>query len=342
MRGSIPTPGRKTVEYGGNTTCIEVVSKAGDVYIIDAGSGIRELGLDLMERYKGKVRDNYTDKKKEQRVIVVSDRISAFDVVLGTIPFKGQVLNQITKFWFEQTADVAKSHLISVPDPNIMVVRLAKPFPAEVIVRGYITGSLWREYQKGEDNYGLGLAEGMKKDQKFERPIITPSTKADEGHDMPLRREGVLELIPEEKYKKMEEMALALFKRGQEIANKRGLILVDTKYEFGETADGEIIVIDEIHTPDSSRYWILNEYEKRFSAGEEQKMLDKEFIRQWLIKEKNFMGNGPKPELSESIKVSSALRYIELYEKITGKKFEAVESDVQKRMKENLIKERLL
>ncbi len=292
----------------------------------------------LGEKYRGKVRDNYTDKKNQQRVIIVSDRLSAFDVVLGTIPFKGQVLNQITKFWFEQTKDVVKSHFISAPDPNIMIARLCKPFPVEVIVRNYITGSLWREYEKGLDNYGLGLPKNLKKDQKLSKPILTPSTKADAGHDLPLTREGVLKLIPEDKYRRMEQMALNLFARGTEIAAKRGLIIVDTKYEFGETSEGEILVIDEIHTPDSSRYWMKEGYEKLFAAGESQQMLDKEYIRQWLIKERNYMGNGHAPKLEDDVIVTAAQKYIELYELVTGKKFETVEGQVQDRMRENLIK----
>ena len=268
----------------------------------------------LGEKYAGKVRDNYTDEKSQRRIIIATDRVSAFDVVLGTIPFKGQVLNQLAAYWFEETKDAAKSHLIESPDPNVMIVKLCKPFPVELIVRRYLTGSLWREYEKGQDNYGLGLPSGMRKDQKFAKPIITPSTKASEGHDMPLKRKDVLKMVPEEKYEKMEEMALKLSARGSEIAEKRGLILVDTKYEFGETKDSEILVIDEIHTPDSSRYWIRKGYEERFRKGEAQQMLDKEYVRQWLISEKKYMGNGPAPKLDEEGIVTAAGKYIELYE----------------------------
>lgn len=305
----------------------------------NTGNTIKETSFGALgEKYRGKVRDNYTNKAKQERVIIVTDRISAFDVVLGTIPFKGQVLNQIAAFWFEQTRDVAESHFISSPDPNIMIARLCKPFPTEVIVRNYITGSLWRDYEKGIDNYGIALPKGMRKDQKLEKPIITPSTKADAGHDLPLTRDAVVKLVPEEKYRKMEEIALALFARGTEIAAKRGLILVDTKYEFGETSDGRILVIDEIHTPDSSRYWIEESYEKLFREGKEQQMLDKEFIRQWLIKEKNYMGNGPAPKLDEKVIVDAAMKYIGLYERVTGKQFEAVEGSVDERMRKSLIK----
>jgi phosphoribosylaminoimidazole-succinocarboxamide synthase len=300
------------------------------------GNTIKETDFSSIgTKYKGKVRDNYTNEEKGERVIVVTDRISAFDVVLGTIPFKGQVLNQLAKFWFNETKDVAKNHIIDIPDPNVMVVKLCKPFPVEVIVRNYITGSLWRDYEKGKDNYGLALSKDMKKDQKLENPIITPSTKADEGHDMPLTREGVLKLVSEEKYAKMEEIALKLFSRGTEVASKRGLILVDTKYEFGETPDGEILVIDEIHTPDSSRYWVSESYDNLFGSGQDQKMLDKEYVRQWLIG-KGFMGDGEAPKLDEEVVVNAAMKYVELYELITGEEFKVVEGDVNERMRKNL------
>ena len=290
---------------------------------------------ELGEKYTGKVRDNYTDDANSIRTIIATDRISAFDVVLGTIPFKGQVLNQLAADWFEKTKDVAKSHFIESPDPNVMVVQLCKPFPIEVIVRKYITGSLWREYEKGEDNYGLSLPAGMKKDQKFPKPIITPSTKAEEGHDMPMKREDVLKIIPEEKYKQMEETALKLFEAGTEISANRGLILVDTKYEFGENKDGEILLIDEIHTPDSSRYWMKGSYEELFEKGEPQRMLDKEYVRQWLI-ERGYMGDGEPPELSEEVIVTAAKKYVELYELITQKEFKVMEGDVKERIKANV------
>ncbi len=291
----------------------------------------------LGERYKGKVRDNYTDEKRQRRIIIATDRVSAFDVVLGTIPFKGQVLNQLATHWFEETKGVAPSHFIESPDPNVMIAKLCKPFPVELIVRRYITGSLWREYEKGQDNYGLRLPAGMKKDQRLEKPILTPSTKASAGHDMPLKREDALKLIPEAKYAKMEKTALKLFEKGTEIAGKRGLILVDTKYEFGETKEGEILVIDEIHTPDSSRYWIKEGYEERLRKGEEQKMLDKEYLRQWLIKEKNYMGNGPAPKIDEGVIVAASRKYIELYELITGREFRISEGNAEKRIMQNLI-----
>ena len=301
------------------------------------GNSIEDTSFEkLGEKYKGKVRDNYTDKEKNLRLIVVTDRISAFDVVLGTIPFKGQVLNQLAEYWFEETRDIAPSHFISSPDPNVMMVRLCKPFPIEVIVRSYITGSLWREYEKGQDSYGLNL-QNVKKDQKFDQPIITPSTKADSGHDMPMTRQAAAALVSEEKYRQLEKMALDLFNHGTKMASEKGLILVDTKYEFGETADGQIVVIDEIHTPDSSRYWIKENYEDLFNQGKPQKMLDKEYVRQWLIKEKNYMGDGDAPEIDEDVKVNASKKYIEVYEILTGRKFEAEEGDVHERMKKNLI-----
>jgi len=297
------------------------------------GSEIKDTNFSYGEKYKGKVRDNYT--KDGKRIVITTDRISAFDVVLGTIPFKGQVLNQLAEFWFDKTKEVP-SHFIESPDENVMIVKPCKPFPVEVIVRNYITGSLWREYEKGEDNYAIGLASGLKKDQKFENLIITPSTKADEGHDMPLKREDVLKLVPEEKYAKIEEAALKLFKIGREIAAQRGLILVDTKYEFGENANGEILVIDEIHTPDSSRYWIKESYDKLFASGKSQQMLDKEYIRQWLI-ERGYMGEGTPPEFSEELILNATKKYIELYELITGQEFKAAEGG-EERIKANLIK----
>ena len=290
---------------------------------------------ELGEKYRGKVRDNYTDANNQKRTIIATDRISAFDVVLGTVPFKGQILNQLTSYWFEKTKEVAKSRFIESPDPNVMIVQLCKPFPVEVIVRDYLTGSLWREYEKGKDSYGLNLPEGMKKDQKFPESVITPSTKAEEGHDMPLTREEVLKIIPEEKYVQMEETAQKLFRSGTEASEEKGLILVDTKYEFGENKDGEILVIDEIHTPDSSRYWIKESYQELFSGGKSQKMLDKEYVRQWLL-EKGYSGDGEPPELSEEVVVKAAAKYVELYELLIQKEFKIVEGDVKERIAKNL------
>ena len=289
----------------------------------------------LGEHYKGKVRENFSQGDKI--LMITSDRVSAFDHVLGTIPFKGQILSEIANFWFDKTKDLVPNHIIDTPDPQVLVAKRAKTLPVEVIVRQYITGSLWREYSSGiNGQYGFMLPEGLKKDQKFDEPLLTPSTKAEYGlHDEPISREAIVDgLVEESIYAKAEEYALVLFKAGQEWAAKQGLILVDTKYEFG-IVDGKLIVIDEIHTPDSSRYWVAKEYESRFSNGESQLMLDKENIRQWLI-EKGFSGEGVPPVLSEEIRTTLAERYVELYRTLTGKEFDPEVGDVKSRIIKNL------
>lgn len=288
------------------------------------------------EYYKGKVRDNYLFNDKI--VMITSDRVSAFDHVLGTIPFKGQILNDIALFWFEKTKDLVPNHIISSPDPQVLLAKKAKTLPVEVIVRQYITGSLWREYSSGiNGQYGFMLPENLIKNQKFDKPILTPSTKAEYGmHDEPISKDEIIEnkLVELEIYEKAEKYALALFSEGQKWANKQGLILVDTKYEFGIYND-ELIVIDEIHTPDSSRYWVKSEYEDRFKNNESQLMLDKENIRQWLI-DKNFSGEGTPPELSDEIRILLSEKYIELYEKLTGKEFFPSIGNVNDRINKNL------
>ena len=294
-------------------------------------------GGDLGERYKGKVRENFY--MGDEIIMVTTDRVSAFDHVLGTIPFKGQILTEIANFWFEKTKHIAPNHIISSPDPQVLVARRAETLPVEVIVRGYITGSLWREYEQGiNGQYGFLLPEGLKKDQKFDTPILTPSTKAEYGkHDEPIARDAIVNgLVEESVYAQAEEYALDLFTAGQEWASKQGLILVDTKYEFG-MVDDELIVIDEIHTPDSSRYWIASEYEKRFNEGQSQNMLDKENIRQWLI-ERGFSGEGTPPVLTDEIRVTLAERYIELYTQLTGNEFHPLLGDVKFRIERNLEK----
>ena len=294
-------------------------------------------GGDLGERYKGKVRENFY--MGDEIIMVTTDRVSAFDHVLGTIPFKGQILTEIANFWFEKTKHIAPNHIISSPDPQVLVARRAETLPVEVIVRGYITGSLWREYEQGiNGQYGFLLSEGLKKDQKFDTPILTPSTKAEYGkHDEPIARDAIVNgLVEESVYAQAEEYALDLFTAGQEWASKQGLILVDTKYEFG-MVDDELIVIDEIHTPDSSRYWIASEYEKRFNEGQSQNMLDKENIRQWLI-ERGFSGEGTPPVLTDEIRVTLAERYIELYTQLTGNEFHPLLGDVKSRIERNLEK----
>ena len=289
----------------------------------------------LGEHYKGKVRNNFYHDDKI--IMVTSDRVSAFDHVLGTIPFKGQILTEIANFWFERTKHIAPNHIIESPDPQVLIAKKAKTLPVEVIVRNYITGSLWREYSSGiNGQYGFMLPEGLKKDQKFSEVILTPSTKAEYGlHDEPISREEIIkDLVDEKIYKKAEEYALQLFDEGKKWADQQGLILVDTKYEFG-IVDDELIVIDEIHTPDSSRFWVKSEYEERFAAGKSQKMLDKENIRQWLI-DQGFSGEGTPPKLSDEIRISLAEHYMELYKVLLGKEFVPEIGDVEKRVLRNL------
>tara|TARA_B100000519_G_C14225156_1_gene429610 strand:- start:767 stop:1711 length:945 start_codon:yes stop_codon:yes gene_type:complete len=289
----------------------------------------------LGEHYKGKVRNNFYHDDKI--IMVTSDRVSAFDHVLGTIPFKGQILTEIANFWFERTKHIAPNHIIESPDPQVLIAKKAKTLPVEVIVRNYITGSLWREYSSGiNGQYGFMLPEGLKKDQKFSEVILTPSTKAEYGlHDEPISREEIIkDLVDEKIYKKAEEYALQLFDEGKKWADQQGLILVDTKYEFG-IVDDELIVIDEIHTPDSSRFWVKSEYEERFAAGKSQKMLDKENIRQWLI-DQGFSGEGTPPKLSDEIRISLAEHYMELYKVLLGKEFIPELGDVEERVLRNL------
>ena len=310
-----------------------------DNYIIEQlNNTLESVDLNISpDHYHGKVRENYY--KDEEIIMVTSDRVSAFDHVLGTIPFKGQILNEIACFWFDKTKDIVPNHFISSPDPQVLVTKKAKTLPVEVIVRKYITGSLWREYKQGiNGQYGFMLPDNLVENQKFDKPILTPSTKAEYGlHDEPISRDEIINSLVDEKiYKKAEEYALQLFDLGQKWANERGLILVDTKYEFGMYND-ELIVIDEIHTPDSSRYWVKDEYEKRFSNNESQKMLDKENIRQWLIDE-GFQGEGTPPKLTDDIRILLASKYIELYKILLGKDFVPQIGNVSNRIKNNLSK----
>jgi phosphoribosylaminoimidazole-succinocarboxamide synthase len=299
---------------------------------------LRQLDLPgLGELYRGKVRDNYS--RGDRIVMVTTDRISAFDHVLGTIPFKGEVLSRLTAFWFDKVKDIAPIHLIDSPDPSVMVVKKAKALPVEVIIRGYITGSLWRDLQSGAAAaYGIAWPEGLKKDQKFAQPIITPSTKAEYGkHDEPISEQAIVErgLVPAAVWKEATDVARRLFARGQEWAARRGLILVDTKYEMG-IADGKLVVIDEIHTPDSSRYWVADGYERRFAAGQDQEMLDKENIRQWLIKEHGFSGHGTPPALTDEVRIMLARKYLEVFERLTGEVFTSEVGSVAARIERNL------
>ena len=298
---------------------------------------LNESKLDNLGRhYAGKVRDNYYNNDKI--LMVTSDRVSAFDCVLGTIPFKGQILSEIAEFWFDKTKDIVPNHFIKSVDPQVLLVKEAKPLPVEVIVRRYITGSLWRDYENSKHHvYDLDFGDNLKKNQRFSSAMLTPSTKEDYGkHDMPISRKEIInqKLVDKEIYEKAEEYALALFAEGEKWAKKQGLILVDTKYEFG-LVDGELIVIDEIHTPDSSRYWIESEYEKRFAAGEDQLMLDKENMRQWLIS-KGFSGEGTPPELEDDICILLSEKYMELYKILTGKDFIPSSGDVSNRIQNNI------
>jgi len=291
----------------------------------------------LGELYRGKVRDNYT--RGDRMVMVTTDRVSAFDHVLGTIPFKGEVLSRLTSFWFEKVKDIAPTHLLDVPDPSVMVVKRARALPVEIVIRGYITGSLWRDYQGGKAGaYGIAWPAGLRKDQRFEKAIITPSTKAEYGkHDEPISEAEILKqgLVAPDVWKEATAVAHRLFARGREWARTRGLVLVDTKYEMG-IADGKLVVIDEIHTPDSSRYWVADGYEERFARGAEQQMLDKENIRQWLITEHGFSGQGRPPPLTDDVRVMLARTYLTLFERLTGQVFTSAVGSVAERIERNL------
>ena len=275
--------------------------------------------------YNGKVRDVY-NINDEFLTMIVTDRISAFDVVLPKgIPFKGQVLNQLAKKFLKSTEDILPNWMISSPDPNVTIGHFCKPFKIEMVIRGYLTGHAWRTYKSGKREIcGVEMPDGMVEHQKFPTPIITPSTKADFGHDEDISREDILRkgIVKEKDYLKLEEFTRAIFKRGSEMADERGLILVDTKYEFGKK-DGKIFLIDEIHTPDSSRYFYKDGYLQRQENGEPQKQLSKEFVREWLM-ENGFQGkDGQKiPEMNKEFVESVSNRYIELFEKVSGTKFE--------------------
>ena len=291
--------------------------------------------------YHGKVRDVY-DIDDKYIVMVATDRISAFDVVLPEgIPYKGQVLNQIAAGFLDATADIVPNWKVAVPDPMVTVGLKCEPLKIEMIVRGYLAGSAWREYAAGaREICGVALPEGLRENQRLDSPILTPTTKADAGHDENISRDEIIArgIVAEDVYAQVERYALALFARGTELAAAHGLILVDTKYEFG-LLDGKVVLIDEIHTPDSSRYFYAEGYEERFAKGEEQRQLSKEFVRQWLIS-RGFMGKPGQqvPEMTEAYCEEVSSRYIELYERITGKKFEPGRTDVplQERISANV------
>jgi phosphoribosylaminoimidazole-succinocarboxamide synthase len=296
---------------------------------------------DLGEKYEGKVRDCYIANGR--RTIVVTDRISAFDVVLGTIPFKGQVLNRIAAYWFDATREIAPNHVETVPDPQVMVGTECRLLPVEFVMRSYLTGvtstSIWSHYQQGVRNFcGHPLPEGMRKNQRLEKALLTPSTKAEKGdHDRSLSREEILEtgVLSARDFDAAAEMCARLFATGQEMAARRGLILVDTKYEIGRRPDGKLVFIDEIHTPDSSRYWYADDYQTRFDANQEPRGLDKEYVRRTLA-EQGYTGEGPPPPLSEEVRCEAARRYIALYELITGRTFEPDTEEPLVRIRRNL------
>ena len=290
----------------------------------------------LGQKYQGKVRDTYATG--DRLVLITTDRLSAFDHVLTTLPFKGDLLNTLSHFWFQKTAHVVKNHVLDMPDPCVIVGRRADPFKVEFVVRGYLTGSLWRDYEAGRDPYGLKLPPGMKKDQKFDAPILTPSTKAPIGqHDEPLSEHAVVErgLLNAKDWARAREAALGLFAEGQKQCAQQGLLLVDTKYEFG-LVGSELVVIDEMHTPDSSRFWIAQGSEERFARGEAQQMLDKENLRQWLIAERGFSGHGAPPPIPDDVRVMLADKYLTAFERITGRPFDLKVGDVSARLSGNL------
>jgi phosphoribosylaminoimidazole-succinocarboxamide synthase len=303
-----------------------------------------ETNLPLPGKHAGKVRDAY-QLDQDRLLFVTTDRLSAFDRILARVPYKGQVLNQLAAWWFENTADIIPNHVVALPDPNALVALAAEPFSVEVIVRGYITGvtstALWHRYSLGErEIYGYTFPEGLQKNQSLPAPIITPTTKGGQtGHDERLTCAEVVEkgLLDDNTWDQVQQAALAIFKRGQVIAQKAGLILVDTKYEFGRAADGRLLLIDEAHTPDSSRFWIADTYLPRFEAGQEPENYDKEFIRLAYV-EKGFRGDGEPPWMPASLWVAASQRYIRIYELLTGRIFEPGDYPVADRLQQNLRK----
>ncbi len=303
-------------------------------------STLKGTDLNLGKKYKGKVRDVYVTDDKV--FLISTDRQSAFDRNLANIPFKGQVLTQTSAFWFEKTKDIVKNHILDVPDPNVVVGKKLKVFPVEFVIRGYITGvtstSAWTAYSKGEREFcGNTLPEGLKKNQKFDSPIITPTTKSDE-HDEKISAEEIVKqgLMTQEQWDYVADKTMKIFLRGQEIAVQHGLILVDTKYEFGYDEEGNIFLIDEIHTPDSSRYWLKDSYEECFNNNKEPENIDKEFLRLWFKEHCDPYKDETLPEAPEKLVIELSRRYIKLYEMITGKEFEAETGDVSERIESNL------
>ena len=300
-----------------------------------------ETSLDgLGARYRGKVRDTY--RQGDRLVLVTTDRISAFDHVLRqAIPFKGQVLNQLAAYFFERTADVVPGHVLSVPDPNVTVARYGEPFPVEFVVRGFLAGHAWRTYRAGgRELCGQALPDGLRQNSRFPEPILTPATKAAEGHDEDISPDEIVArgLIGAETLERLSQMAMELFERGSAMAAERGLLLVDTKYEFGRTSDGRLVVIDEVHTPDSSRYFYADTYEELLAEDRPQRQLSKEFVREWLMAH-GFRGleGQTLPDLPDDFRMEVAARYIELYEALVGRPFEPdVHPDPERRIREAL------
>ena len=299
-----------------------------DTQLIEAqlGHTIEQTNFeDLGEPYRGKVRDNY--RQGERRILVTTDRISAFDHVLPqTIPFKGQILNQTAAYFFEATEDLVPNHVLSVPDPNVTIAKECTPIPIEFVVRGYLAGHAWREYDRGARTLcGHHLPDGLRESEQLPEPILTPTTKAEEGHDQDVTRDEAISDagLTSSTYDKLAEWALALYRRGHEMATEQGLLLVDTKYEFGRTPNGDLVLIDEVHTPDSSRYYYADGYEDRLAEGRSQKQLSKEFVREWLM-DHGFQGRADDemPTLPDAFRAKVTRRYVELYEKVTGQPFE--------------------
>jgi len=302
-----------------------------------ANTSFPELG----EKYEGKVRDCYV--RDGRRTLIATDRISAFDVVLGTIPFKGQVLNEMAAFWFEATADLVPNHIINVPDPAVTVARECQLLPVEFVMRAFLTGvtstSIWTHYSKGGRTFcGHELPDGMKKNQRLPKAILTPSTKAEKGqHDQSVSRAEILEMgvLSAGDFDRAAEMCARVFAFGQQEALRRGLILVDTKYELGRRPDGTLCFIDEVHTPDSSRYWYADDYDARFARGDEPRGLDKEYVRRTLA-DQGYKGDGPPPALADDVRVEAARRYIQVCELVTGRPFVPNTEEPNARIRKNL------
>lgn len=296
----------------------------------------RSLGI----RKKGKVRDVYT--QGDTIILISTDRHSSFDRIIAHIPFKGQVLTQTSKWWFEQTQDIVPNHVLAIPDPNVVVGKICETIPIEMVVRGYLTGvtdtAIWTRYQKGERNFGgITLPDGMQKNQKLAQPLLTPTTKSD-THDRNVTPKDIIEegLADEKTWEELSVIALRLFLRGQELAMKQGFILVDTKYEFGRDENGTLTLIDEIHTPDSSRWWKAGSYNERMNRGEEPEYFDKEFLRIWFKEHCDPYKDKALPEAPKDMVVELANRYIQIYEQITGKQFEIDPRPIEQRINENL------